>query len=89
MNPRTFLKQFAQDIDRDRMVTAVYGEMVDYCRENDITEDDISTPELEALAEGFVERGFSFEREETFDRGMYEGMDELGSASDGSEIDER
>lgn len=61
MNPRNFLKQFGKDIDHDRMVTAVYGCMVEYCRANDITEDDISTEDLEAIAEGFVKRGFSYE----------------------------
>lgn len=61
MNPRNFLKQYANDIDRDRMVTAVYGEFVEYCRHHDITEDEISTKELEELAEGFVDRGLGFE----------------------------
>lgn len=64
MNERTFLKELSQDIDRDRIVEVVYDEFADYCRDNDITEDDISTPQLEALAEGFVTRGFSFERSE-------------------------
>lgn len=72
MNPHTFLKTFAQHIDRERMVTAVYGEMVEYCQKNDITEDDISTEDLEALAEGFVNRGFTFEDEQ---KGRYRSQD--------------
>lgn len=58
MNLRTFLKEFESSPDRDRMVDAVYDEFAHYCRENDIGEDDISTPVLRRLAEGFVERGF-------------------------------
>ncbi len=58
MNARTFLKQFEESHDRDRMVDIIYDEMVEFCRANDITEDDLSTPTLERLAEGFVERGF-------------------------------
>ena len=87
MNPRTFLKQFAQDIDRDRMVTAVYGEMVEYCSENEITESDISTTELEAVAEGFVTRAFTFEREgksKYRSEAWEDAMEELGSATDGT-----
>jgi hypothetical protein len=58
MNSRKFLKEFEQSADRERMVDIIYNEMVAFCKENDITEDDISTPTLERLAEGFVERGF-------------------------------
>lgn len=58
MNERTFLKQFEESYDRDRLVDVVYDEMVRYCRENDITENDIETEKLEELAEGFVTRGF-------------------------------
>ena len=57
MNPRTFLQEFEQSADRDRLVDVVYDEMAGYCMENDITEDEISTPELELLAEGVVKRG--------------------------------
>jgi len=57
MNPRTFLQEFEQSVDRDRLVDVVYDEMAGYCMDNDITEDEISTPTLEALAEGLVERG--------------------------------
>lgn len=58
MNERTFLKRFEESVDRDRLVDQVYDEMVGFCRAEGITEDEISTPELEALAEGFVKRGF-------------------------------
>ena len=57
MNERTFLKQFEQSVDSDRLVELVYDEMVSFCRGEEITEDDISTPKLERLAEGVVERG--------------------------------
>lgn len=57
MNARTFLQQFEESHDRDRLVDVVYDEMVEFCQENDITTDDISTPMLERLAEGFVTRG--------------------------------
>ena len=57
MNPRTFLQRFEESADRDRLVDIVYDEMVAFCKEEDITTDDISTPMLERLADGFVERG--------------------------------
>lgn len=57
MNPRTFLQKFEESADRDRLVDVVYDEMAGYCMDNDITEDDISTPMLEQIAEGVVERG--------------------------------
>lgn len=41
MNPRTFLKQFEQSADRDRLVDVVYDEMAAFCKENDITENDL------------------------------------------------
>lgn len=75
MNPRTFLKRFAASTDRDRMVDLVYDEMVEYCRSNDIPENEISTTEIERLAEGFVSRGFTFEKKETFDIGLYDPDD--------------
>lgn len=43
--------------ERDEVVDAVYDVFAKYCRDNDITEDDISTPMLEQIAEGVVERG--------------------------------
>jgi hypothetical protein len=103
MNARTFLQQFEESHDRDRMVDIIYDEMVEYCRENDITEDDVSTPTLERLAEGFVERGFGIgPSDSTLDaKGRYrsdefvqtverviENQENLGSASDGTELDE-
>lgn len=63
MNPRTFLKQFAEDIDRDRMINMVFDEMVEYCEDNGISLDELSNEELEEIAEGFVARGFTFEGE--------------------------
>lgn len=83
MNARTFLKQFEASHDRDRMVDIIYDEMVEYCRENDITETDVSTPTLERLAEGFVERGFGIgpSAETLSSRGRYVS-DELQKLDD-------
>jgi hypothetical protein len=64
MNERTFLKQFAESADRDRMVSAVYLEFVQYCENNGITEDELSSEEIDELAEGFVDRGLSFSQTE-------------------------
>jgi len=64
MNERTFLKRFAESADRDRMVNVVYDEFVQYCEDNGITEDELSTEEVEELAEGFVDRGLSFSQTE-------------------------
>lgn len=60
MNERTFLKDFAESADRDRMVDVVYDEFIEYCKNNNITEDELSAEEMEELAEGFVDRGLSF-----------------------------
>lgn len=58
MNPRTFLKEFEQAADHERLVDLMYDEMAAYCRENNVTTDDVSNEALEQLAEGFVKRGF-------------------------------
>lgn len=58
MNPRTFLQEFEQSTDHERLVDVIYDEMVEFCRDNDITLDDISNDEMEQVAEGFVQRGF-------------------------------
>lgn len=63
MNPAKFLKQFEQDVDRDRLVDVIYDEFALYCRENNISVDDISNDELEQLAEAYVARGFNVEPE--------------------------
>lgn len=56
------------------MVDVVYDEMVGFCQEEDITTDDISTPMLERLADGFVARGFGVpESDETvFAKGKFQ-----------------
>jgi hypothetical protein len=123
MNPRTFLQEFEESADRERLVDVVYDEMVAYCKENDITSNEVDTPTLERLAEGFVERGFGVPpsyktlsakgkyQSEEFVQAMeefqeidpkiirelkrlskenedYSWTEELGSASDGSEVEQ-
>lgn len=61
MHPRNFLKELAESADRERLVTAVYDEMLQYCEANNITETELPSDELESLAEGFVTRGLSYE----------------------------
>jgi len=70
--------------------------MAGYCMDNNITEDEISTPMLEALAEGVVKRGLGIRpSEETkYAKGRYRSQDfedgwieQLGEASDGTESD--
>jgi hypothetical protein len=92
MNPRTFLQKFEESAERDRLVDLVYDEMVSFCRENDITEDELSTPALEQLAEGFVERGLGVPTsdETEFVKGRYVSSgDDLDSpmASEYEEVD--
>ena len=95
MNPRQFLQEFEESADRDRLVDVVYDEMAGYCKNNNITEDEISTPMLEQLAEGVVERGLGVRPsdETEYAKGRYRSQDfedgwleELGEASDGSEL---
>jgi len=61
MHPRDFLKGFAEDVDRDRLVEAVHREMLDYCQKNNVTLDEVGSDELWELADGFVTRGLSYE----------------------------
>jgi len=57
MNPRSLLQEIESGKERDELIDVVYDVFAGYCMDNDITEDEISTPTLEALAEGLVERG--------------------------------
>ncbi len=77
MNPRTFLQEFEESADRDRLVDVVYDEMAGYCMDNDITENEISTPVLEQLAEGFVKRGLGVRPsdETELSKGRYRSQD--------------
>lgn len=63
MNPRTFLQEFSNSAERDRIVEAVYDSFMVYAREQKIREGDLSTEEIEALAEAVVDRGLGFEAE--------------------------
>lgn len=56
MNERTFLQQLGRD-ERTRLENLVYDCMIDYARDEEITEDEIPTWRIKELAEGFVERG--------------------------------
>ena len=77
MNERTFLKQFEQSVDSDRLVELVYDEMVSFCRENKITENAISTHNLEQLADGFVKRGFGVPPNDNTETYRSEEMEQL------------
>ena len=89
MNARTFLQRFEESSDRDRMVDVVYDEMVEFCQEEGITTDDISTPMLERLADGFVARGFGVpESDETvFAKGKFQSEAFVQKFEDFQEID--
>lgn len=92
MNARTFLQQFEESADRDRMVDVVYDEMAGFCKDEGITEDELSTPMLERLAEGFVERGLGVppSDETEFIKGRYTSEsfeDEIQMLHEMKEID--
>ena len=58
MNPRTFIKLLQEDDEfRTRMERTALNEMQAATRRNEVTIDDISSQEIEALAEQFVARG--------------------------------
>jgi len=57
MDKRVFIENFKSDTSKTSVMDIVYGELVEYCRENNISEDMISTSELEEIAEDIIENG--------------------------------
>ena len=58
MNPRTFIKLLQTDEQfRTRVERTVLNEMQAATRRNEVTIDEISSQEIESLAEQFVSRG--------------------------------
>lgn len=59
MDKEEFINQYKDDTSKTNVMDIVYGSLVEYCRQHDITEDDISTEELEEVAEQMInERDF-------------------------------
>lgn len=59
MNSRVFLKEFAESRHRRAAELHLMNEMQQFAANESITVDDISTDEIEQLAEGVFERGLS------------------------------
>lgn len=56
METDEFLEQYKNDTSKTTVLDIVYGELVEYCREHDIDEDAVSTPQLEAAASQIVKQ---------------------------------
>lgn len=57
MDKQEFIEQYKDDWSKTNILDIVYGDLVEYCREHDIDEDEISTEELEEIADHMVQEG--------------------------------
>lgn len=57
MDADEFINQYKNDTSKANVMSIVYGELVEYCRDNNIDEDDISTEELEDIARRMIRKG--------------------------------
>lgn len=57
MDKEEFIQQYRDDWSKTSVLDIVYGDLVEYCREKGVGEEDISTDELVEVAEELIERG--------------------------------
>ena len=59
MDKQQFIQQYVNDTNKRSTMDIVYNEFVRYCREHNITEDDLTTEELEEIAQHVTRNGLN------------------------------
>lgn len=59
MDKQTFKSQFNSDGDKTQLVDVIYDEFAEFCRENNISEEELSNEDLEEIAQQMVNTGLT------------------------------
>lgn len=57
MDEDEFIEQYKNDTNKSSVMDVVYNALVEYCRENNIDENELSTDQLENIAKRMIREG--------------------------------